>query len=120
MNANNSTEYTTKFVVSLNWKRTVEIVSHDYLEENRAILVHFETCPTSNLGSIKTFRPELNYPNSSRVLANFQYIGNFDGVNTLGGSFLDTVEVIKNVIQSMITCETDVYPPKFEILKVVR
>lgn len=111
--------YVTKFVVSLNWDRTVREVSEEYLEENKAILIHFETTPPSLIESIPKFEPHVSYPNGYRVLAKSQYIGNVEGVE-LGGSFIRVMEVINVFLKTIGTDFDDPQPFHYEIIKVIR
>ena len=90
-------KYKTKYVVSLNWDTASKVITEEFLEERQAFLVHFITDPVSKIDDIPKFEPHLTYPNSDRVLAKAQYIGNIEGVEW-GGSFTKTMEVIHKIL----------------------
>ena len=114
--------YRTKFVVSLNWDKTVKEVTQEYLEENKAFLIHFITRPTSELVGIPAFEPHLHYPNSRRVLANAMYIGNVDGIEW-GGSFVRTMEVVNVYLKNIsrgLEWDEEFEEFNYDIIKVIR
>jgi len=95
--------YKTKYVVSFNWDKTKELITDKYLEEEKAILIHFITCCREEIVNLPVFDACDHYPDSIRVLARAQYIGNVFGVSEKEDSLTKNLEVAEIYLKHFST-----------------